>query len=162
MTAAPAPTVCRTCGASLPTRKPGPGRHRRFCSTLCRDRAKRAAITRPTRCALCFEKLPEAKRWQPGPPRLFCSDYCRHKAHRVVRPRGRWAVRRNRERVFERDDWTCQVCLLPVDAGLRFPHLQSATIDHVLATSLGGTDDEKNVQLAHFLCNIRKGPKRVG
>jgi hypothetical protein len=59
--------------------------------------------------------------------------------------------------IFERDKWTCQICLGPIDKTLRFPDPMSASVDHVIALALGGTHEPANVQAAHLRCNISKG-----
>jgi 5-methylcytosine-specific restriction endonuclease McrA len=37
------------------------------------------------------------------------------------------------------------------------PHPDAPTIDHLLPLCDGGDDVRANVQLAHFLCNSRRG-----
>lgn len=59
--------------------------------------------------------------------------------------------------IAERDGFCCQLCRLPVDMSLAWPDLWSATIDHRRPLALGGDDTRANVQLAHFICNSRKG-----
>jgi hypothetical protein len=56
------------------------------------------------------------------------------------------------DKVFERDEGTCQICRLPC---LR----QQASIDHVTPLSKGGSHTWDNVQLAHHTCNARKGSR---
>jgi 5-methylcytosine-specific restriction endonuclease McrA len=58
--------------------------------------------------------------------------------------------------IFERDLWICQICLDQVDPDLRWPHLQSATLDHVIPLSRGGDHSMSNTQLAHLTCNCQK------
>ena len=62
-----------------------------------------------------------------------------------------------RESIFERDNWTCQLCQEPIDPELRFPDSGFASIDHIIPISLGGDDTPANVQAAHFGCNSAKG-----
>jgi len=59
--------------------------------------------------------------------------------------------------IAERDEFCCQLCRLPVDMGLTWPDRWSATIDHRVPLVRGGDDTRANVQLAHFVCNSRKG-----
>lgn len=58
--------------------------------------------------------------------------------------------------VHERDQWTCGLCQLPVDPGLAWPHPMSASVDHILPLSQGGSHTLANVQCAHLSCNSRK------
>jgi 5-methylcytosine-specific restriction endonuclease McrA len=64
----------------------------------------------------------------------------------------------NPQRVFERDGWVCQLCHRKVPKDKRAPHPKSPTLDHIIPMSLPGGDHVyTNVQLAHFICNARKG-----
>jgi hypothetical protein len=58
--------------------------------------------------------------------------------------------------VYERDGWTCGLCQLPVDPGLPWPDPVSASVDHILPLSQGGSHTLANVQCAHLSCNSRK------
>jgi 5-methylcytosine-specific restriction endonuclease McrA len=67
----------------------------------------------------------------------------------------------NKTAIFERDGWVCGICGDPVDKKLKWPDLYCATLDHIIALSLGPLVQgcghiEENVQLAHFLCNLAK------
>jgi hypothetical protein len=63
----------------------------------------------------------------------------------------------DRLEVFARDGWFCLLCVTPVDPALRWPHLMSASLDHVVPMSRGGDHSYLNVQTAHLSCNIAKG-----
>lgn len=54
-------------------------------------------------------------------------------------------------KVFERDNGTCQYC--DADLLATFSSFQSATVDHVVAVSAGGSDDPENLRLACPCCN---------
>ncbi len=41
--------------------------------------------------------------------------------------------------IYERDGWICQLCNEPVDKALEFPNQMSASLDHRLPLSVGGT-----------------------
>ena len=58
--------------------------------------------------------------------------------------------------LVERDGWVCGICAEPVDPDLRWPHLMSKTIDHVVPIALGGAHAPTNCQIAHLTCNSRK------
>lgn len=61
--------------------------------------------------------------------------------------------------IFARDLWVCQLCYEPMDESLRWPYRYSASVDHILPLSLGGSDTLQNVQGAHLTCNISKGAR---
>ena len=54
--------------------------------------------------------------------------------------------------VRERDGGLCGICGLPVERS-------EESLDHVLPLAAGGTHESANVQLAHLLCNLRKGAR---
>lgn len=94
-----------------------------------------------------------------------CADRERHPdPRRVEKP-----VRKRRKRdslrqltpaerlaVFERDDWTCQLCGEAIPQGLSYPHALYPSIDHRIPLALGGERAESNWQAAHFRCNSVK------
>jgi hypothetical protein len=63
--------------------------------------------------------------------------------------------------IAQRDGWRCQLCRKPVNPRKRFPDPMSASIDHIVPISQGGTDMRSNVQLAHLFCNMSKGNRAV-
>jgi len=58
--------------------------------------------------------------------------------------------------IFERDGWTCGICLESIDQQLRYPHSMSVSLDHVVPIAKGGHHTRVNVQAAHFGCNSGK------
>jgi 5-methylcytosine-specific restriction endonuclease McrA len=64
------------------------------------------------------------------------------------------------KKIMKRDNGICKLCGKPVDvrdrkgggAGYYYP-----TIDHIVPLSKGGGHTMSNVQLAHLICNSRKG-----
>lgn len=63
--------------------------------------------------------------------------------------------------IFARDEWTCGLCGDLIDAGLKFPDIGCATLDHIVPMSRGGDHVPANVQAAHFGCNAKKGARGV-
>lgn len=53
----------------------------------------------------------------------------------------------------------CGICGDPIDLTLSWPHSGSLAIDHIVPSSLGGGDDDRNLRPSHSLCNIRRGNK---
>lgn len=63
--------------------------------------------------------------------------------------------------IFERDSWLCHLCLLEIDREEKWPSPDSATVDHVIAWSKGGSDDSDNLRAAHAMCNMRRKDKEL-
>ena len=59
--------------------------------------------------------------------------------------------------IYERDGWKCGLCGKSVNQKLKYPDKKSATIDHIIPLSVGGTHEARNIQLAHLQCNRCKG-----
>lgn len=70
--------------------------------------------------------------------------------------------RRRINRIGKRDGWVCHLCGKRVNKALGFPHPMSASVDHLIPRSLQGHDDDANLALAHFRCNVVKGNRPVG
>lgn len=60
--------------------------------------------------------------------------------------------------VLDRDGWTCQLCLEPIDpqpADLR----SKGSVDHIVPLALGGHDVLSNIRAAHVGCNSAAGAR---
>lgn len=111
----------------------------------------------------CCGKIFDAngKRWR----------YCSRKCFRAYKNRANWKhdlKRRrlmvdafvemfDRQEIFVRDGWICQLCHEPIDQAARWPNQMSASVDHIIPITLGGEHSRANVQASHLICNIRKG-----
>lgn len=58
--------------------------------------------------------------------------------------------------IFDRDDWTCYLCHLPVDRDADPLDRRAPTVDHVQPLSHGGTHTRSNARCACLSCNSRK------
>ena len=106
-------------------------------------------------CAWCGETFTSMS----GAAR-YCSQRCaraRDKFRRgdrfMVEPRLRYAV-------YQRDDWTCQLCLEPVDRSADPWSDWYPSLDHIVPQSHGGSDEWDNLRLAHRWCNAIRGDGR--
>lgn len=157
--AAKVTTPCPTCGSLRTKYKPDS----RYCRKACAELARRAtALPRSTRrwymgwCKHCGENFVD-----PQPHRDFCSPACSKRHHRKC---GRQRRRNNgpseriyRRKVYERDNWTCQLCGKPVNIRTTKPwHPLMPTLDHIIPRAAGGAHVYSNVQLAHAICNSIK------
>jgi hypothetical protein len=143
---------------------------RKYCSAACSREFTAINLGRRNRtCRQCEAQLGYFSR------KHLC-DSCQlaNKRHRRVRERrdpNRSALNNHRQRarhygvdyepvkrsqVYERDGWLCGICRKKVDHRLRYPHLMSASIDHVIPMALGGGHTYLNVQCSHLICNSRK------
>lgn len=66
------------------------------------------------------------------------------------KPKGR-ERRWNKKELLRRDGNLCALCKEPMLT------MKDITIDHIQPVSKGGTDDIKNLQLAHPHCNQKRG-----
>lgn len=105
-------------------------------------------------CQGCGSAFPRGRR---GPAGRFCSAACKSANVRQLRnaTSNYWQV--DKHTIFERDDWTCKLCGNPVKEGMAWPHPMSPSLDHVVPVIRGGTNEMTNLQLAHLVCNMRKG-----
>ena len=78
---------------------------------------------------------------------------------RRARVRGAEAEKYKYLEIFERDNWTCQICKQPIDKTFRSPHPMSANLDHKKPLAKGGSDTPSNVQATHRKCNLKKSAK---
>ena len=57
----------------------------------------------------------------------------------------------------KRDGWICWLCETSIDQRLPAEHDESATLDHVIPRSKGGSNKQTNLKLAHRVCNGMRG-----
>jgi endogenous inhibitor of DNA gyrase (YacG/DUF329 family) len=108
--------------------------------------------------------------------RLFCSEKCQRANYHRKNDHLRRARKRNAlvdnditlDEVFKRDNGICWLCGektnwddYTIVNGKKCASVDYPTIDHVIALNNGGKHEWKNVRLAHFGCNSRKGVKNV-
>jgi 5-methylcytosine-specific restriction endonuclease McrA len=62
----------------------------------------------------------------------------------------------DRIEIFERDQWCCYLCGLPVDRAASAFDPLSPTVDHVIPLSQQGEHSRANTRCAHFGCNSAK------
>lgn len=167
---------CAICGDTFIGRSASA----KYCGDECRkEKARRDSRAKtiarsgppPSSCTVCGGEIVQPSR---GGWRSTCSAECArqtetHKEGRRRLKRRRRMRERSAERepysdrdIFERDAWRCGLCGGRVNPLHQVPHPKAPTIDHIIPLSEGGADTRRNVQLAHFLCNSRKGNRPGG
>lgn len=176
--------ACRVCGATVEAKSP----KRLYCSRRCSDVSRGHVLAdrlTPKRCELpecgelfapnkgdqrCCSERHGKMLWnresradgrQPNPP---WSDKRRDSWHRrraVIKgsPQGEPVLL---SEIAQRDGWRCGICHRRVEAKAVYPDPGSASLDHILPLSRGGTHEPSNVQLAHLRCNVAKGNQADG
>ncbi|MFD4474685.1 HNH endonuclease [Streptomyces sp. NPDC058471] len=61
--------------------------------------------------------------------------------------------------IARRDNYCCGICDGVVPVTISGAEYYGPTIDHVVPLAMGGDDTRGNVQLAHRVCNSRKGAR---
>lgn len=129
---------------------------RKFCSRPCSIVPKKPARVRPiAECLMCLRPFPCSHQRN-----TCCSRTCRNRyesRRRKLRLKGLWPSVVSPARIHRRDAGICALCREWVDPALPYPHPLSATVDHRVPLSRGGTHEEENLQLAHARCNLLKG-----
>lgn len=173
------PFVCHECG--IKARDSGIGPPATLCSHCQAERDARSTLewqrANPERHAertrVWARENPEARRayYERNKTAIFAGI----RRYRDENPEMVRAWKRDREQrrsaritttqieaikslnVYDRDQWVCQLCLLPVDSEVQWPDPMSPSLDHVVPLSRGGGHVLENVQLAHLVCNMQKG-----
>ncbi|HEY5576220.1 MAG TPA: HNH endonuclease [Clostridiaceae bacterium] len=63
--------------------------------------------------------------------------------------------------LYEKDNWKCAICGEKIDKNLYYPNPMSASIDHIIPFTKGGTHTKGNVRATHLRCNIIRGNKLI-
>ena len=182
----PRPVECTVCGKTVMKAQKEKGR-RVVCSTDCRTiltwgrpkapepppkpKPPRTTVApvnviKATRllwvggdCDWCGARF--MKRTSSSIPRC-CSDRCSRKWHdaKRYRARGRFQpTRKQRLELYERDNWTCQICTEPVDRDAHYLDAWAPSLDHIVPQSHQLIPDHspEALRTAHRWCNSVRG-----
>lgn len=130
----------------------------RYAAEHQRRRRYERGLAKVVQCVVCGNDFTHPRRGQ-----ITCSPQCRktysgktgsHRSRAMYY--GVDYERIDRVVIYERDAWTCGVCGDPVDPALDYPHALSASLDHIVPVSRGGSHTADNLQCAHLTCNRHK------
>ena len=76
--------------------------------------------------------------------------------------RGALSEAYTKSEILARDGNKCGLCGKKINPRHAYPHPMSASIDHIVPLSDGGTDLRSNVQSSHLVCNVSKGKRPRG
>ena len=146
---------CVTCGGRIPD---GVNMNATACSPLCRSRRDAKNRTSPKHGSPEQRREYNRRYRERNPDKFVWNDtkkaaYHRRRARKKTGSAGERIVSRQ---VFERDGWRCGCCGKRVNPNLAWPHPKSASLDHIVPLSKGGTHTLANVQCAHLDCNTKK------
>jgi len=70
-----------------------------------------------------------------------------------------WIAPKVRHSLYERDDWTCQLCHEPIDRDAHWNTNYAPSLDHIVPQSHTLVPDHRpsNLRTAHRVCNSRRG-----
>lgn len=122
-------------------------------------RVPKAHLRTEKRCPKCKVVKPLSDYWKnAGSP-----DGHQYLCKPCLSVRNVAAILRRKKRRFlafcEAQGWRCGICGADIQRTLPARHPMSASTDHIVPVALGGTDDPENLQLAHLVCNMRKGAR---
>lgn len=139
---------CVVC--SKPTGQSDDG-SRRYCSSACKAywHFHGGQLPGPAACAHCGKVILEKSK--SGRQRRADVKMC-SRCKTGLRKHGLSV-----DQLATRDGAFCQLCDLPVDLTLRAPNPGCPSVDHHIPRARGGTNDPKNLRLAHLICNVIKG-----
>jgi 5-methylcytosine-specific restriction endonuclease McrA len=140
-------------------------RNSEYCSQRCYQKVARPPkASRIIKCNLCGNEF--RVKGSGSQRRLYCATCAglmqkikrkEHKDKRRAIKRNAFVESVNRQHIYLRDRGCCGICGKKINKNFKAPHPMSLTLDHIIPLACGGTHEPKNVQLAHFICNSKKG-----
>lgn len=142
---------CEWCGRAFTVHGPGM-RQRRTCGVCS---SMRVFVEGP--CGWCGDRFTIIYQTTAK----YCSQRCKQAATR--KRHGKFSLPpQERQAIYERDGWICQLCMEPVDPDLDHANPWSATLDHIVCRSWQTNPDHSasNLRLAHRWCNSVRGDEQ--
>lgn len=163
--------ICQQCGKEFMSQ----ATQQKYCSYECSIKAHTKPENR-FKCKYCGKEFNGQKNSQNkfcsrgcylkqiGADSWDCKDYGRITDISHIRRAKYYGVeyeKINLIDIFERDNWTCKICDKKIDDSLPYPNPMSASLDHIIPLSKGGSHTLNNVQSSHLSCNIKKKNKFI-
>lgn len=179
---------CERCGSGFGSHNP----RAKFCSQRCGEITRGARLPEPlaertcalVECVVVFVPKRHAQRCcsekhgklhynrearADGRQAMNTGDPAKRRARLRKKTQLRRALTRtseaeliDRDLVGARDSWKCGICRRKVNQALAYPHRRSASLDHVVPLSQGGSHTYANVRISHLGCNHARGNRGGG
>lgn len=165
---------CTVCGEH--TSKGGSHSEQPVCHACRRKTHGATGYVRGCRCDICRKANADSNRKyvrayairQRGYEKAICEgcgiqirrpSFCGPCGLKKRGKRGTWISTERRLALYERDGWTCQLCMGPVRRDGISNHRDSATLDHIIPWSWVDEPDnsDENLRLACHSCNSKRG-----
>ena len=158
--------ACVVCSGLFQTNIP----HKLACSAECKKRYLWPLRDKSIRaCSVCKTEFEVAGNYA----KKFCSKKCKdydenrqdytkayNQAYRA-RKRNARTERVYRQKIYDRDNYVCQICFEPVDTTCDPKTKRAPSLDHIIPLSKGGAHSYDNIRLAHIGCNAKKCNKLI-
>lgn len=148
---------CAHCGCAV---RSYPSHARMYCSRACRQAHPFAPRIEKT-CSRCGETKPLDLFYRSAKMALGRASHCREcakaaqpklKQRRRARMKAAFVEDVSLEQVYIEENGICGLCGGDVDRS-------NWSLDHIMPIARGGKHKRSNTQLAHRLCNAKKGAK---
>lgn len=163
---------CLTCGCEFPI---GETRGRTYCSDECAPHCTAPGCEERAEGELYCPRHGNVVRQRGYLPSydfecVECGTFVKRSySEKSIKPNRRLCTecsarryrdhRKFREAVIVSGSAECGICGELIDLTLEWPAPGSLTIDHIVPLVIGGSNEERNLQPVHQICNFRKGPR---
>lgn len=148
---------CQHCG------RPKYNREGKYCSRPdCNPPCREPGCDNPGNRARDMCSTHYNQEWNAANPEKRKAMHHRDRLKRRGLKREQYVENVTRDRLMERDNWTCHLCGEKIPKSAQYPHPRYGSIDHIIPISLGGEHSYANTAASHLRCNIVKGNRAAG
>lgn len=118
---------------------------------------------RERECMICGVTFLVGPKPHRAPGAKTCSAECAQQRQNVkawnyqTRKRGAFVEVVIPTEIFKRDGWRCHICRRKISARAKWPNPRSASLDHLIPLTRGGSHEPANVATCCLGCNSSKG-----